>query len=461
VRPPPRSPSELVQPAAARRAQDVDLRTLRPRRSRVESLAGDYTRVRRSIVRTIRAQLLAVTVTLLAAACSSVSSPVASCPPTSECPRCPACPPTRPPTQDARYEAVQWTDIPGWRDAALTPSLRAFLVGCAKLGSASAWAGVCERGRGVSSEDEDAVRAFFELEFAPHRVVSPEQSDQGLVTGYYEPVVPGRLTKGGDFVHPVYGVPDDLIVVDLATVVPELRPLRLRGRLDGRRLVPYYSRGELEERAARSDPAGAPTVAPVLAWVADPVELFFLQIQGSGQLELETGERLRLGYADQNGHPYRSLGRYLVDRGELTLEQASMQSIKAWARANPDKVQEALNANPSYVFFRQLPGGGAGPLGALGVPLTPGYSVAVDPRHLPLGAPVFLATTYPLSEQTLERLMVAQDTGGAIRGAVRADFYWGTGEAAGELAGRMRQRGRMWLLWPRGERLPRAAPGTP
>jgi membrane-bound lytic murein transglycosylase A len=356
---------------------------------------------------------------------------------------------------------VDWIVIPGWRDAALGPSLRAFLVGCTKLGTASAWKGVCERGRGVATDDEDAVRAFFELEFTPHRVVSSEQSDQGLVTGYYEPVVPGRLTKGGDFVHPVYGVPDDLIVVDLTSVVPELRPFRLRGRLDGRRLVPYYSRSELEAHAARREHAGGATVAPVLAWVADPVELFFLQIQGSGQLELETGERIRLGYADQNGHPYRSLGRYLIDRGELTLERASMQSIKAWAKANPDRLQEAMNANPSYVFFRRLPGEDAGPLGTLGVPLTAGYSIAVDPRYIPLGAPVFLATTYPLSVQALERLVMAQDTGGAIRGAVRADFYWGTGEAAGELAGRMRQSGRMWLLWPRGERPPGAAVGTP
>jgi len=410
------------------------------------------TRLQRRIVRTIRFGLLLAATALLAAACTAVSSPagVASCPPAPDCPRCPTCPPARPATPEARYEAVAWTDIPGWRDATLAQSLRAFLVGCAKLGSASAWQVVCERARAVSPDDEDAVRGFFEAEFTPYRVVSPEQTDQGLVTGYYEPVIQGRLTKSGDFVHPVYGVPDDLIVVDLAPLLPELRSFRLRGRLEGRRLVPYYSRSEIEDRGN--------VVAPVLAWAADPVDLFFLQIQGSGQVELESGERLRLGYADQNGHPYRSLGRYLIDKGELTLEQVSMQSIKAWTRANPDKVQEALNANPSYVFFRQLPAGDGGPLGALGVPLTAGYSVAVDPRYIPLGAPVFLATTKPLSDQALERLMMAQDTGGAIRGAVRADFYWGTGEAAGELAGRMRQTGRMWLLWPRGERPPATKP---
>ena len=195
-----------------------------------------------------------------------------------------------------------------------------------------------------------------------------------------------------------------------------------------------------------------------LAWVADAVELFFLQVQGSGLVEFSSGERVRLGFADQNGHPYRSLGRYLVDRGDLKLEQASMQGIKAWAAANPDKLQKALDSNPSYVFFRELPppkGAMDGPPGALGVPLTPGYSIAVDPRYIPLGAPVFLATTYPMSNQPLERLLMAQDTGGAIRGAVRADFFWGTGEEAGAQAGRMRQQGRMWLLWPRGETLPK------
>jgi membrane-bound lytic murein transglycosylase A len=185
------------------------------------------------------------------------------------------------------------------------------------------------------------------------------------------------------------------------------------------------------------------------------VELFFLQIQGSGQLELENGDRIRLAYADQNGQPYRSLGRYLVDRGEMTLDQASMQNIKAWAAANPGKLQDALNVNASYVFFRES-ADPRGPVGALGVPLVPQYSLAVDRRFIPLGAPVFLATTYPLSDQPLERLAAAHDTGGAIRGVVRADFFWGTGADAGAMAGRMRQQGKMWLLWPRGEALPKA-----
>jgi membrane-bound lytic murein transglycosylase A len=163
---------------------------------------------------------------------------------------------------------------------------------------------------------------------------------------------------------------------------------------------------------------------------------------------------MRLGYADQNGHPYRSLGRHLVERGELRLEQASMQGIKNWAAAHPEKLQQALNVNASYVFFRELPARG-GPIGSLGVPLSAGYSIAVDPGAVPLGAPVYLATTWPNTDRALERLVAAQDTGGAIRGALRADFFWGLGAEAGELAGRMRQRGRMWILWPRGAPPPR------
>ena len=208
-------------------------------------------------------------------------------------------------------------------------------------------------------------------------------------------------------------------------------------------MVPYWSRAELAQQEAQ-------LAGKALFWVADPIELFFLQVQGSGRVDLSDGSRVRVGYADQNGHPYTSIGRWLVEKGELKLEQASMQGIQAWARANPQRVGELLNTNPSFVFFRELPDNGGGPLGALGVPLTPGRSIAVDPRAVPLGAPVFLATTYPNSDKPLRRLMLAQDTGGAIKGAVRADFFWGFGAEAGAQAGRMRQRGEMWALLPNG-----------
>src|SRR5918999_4707984 len=370
----------------------------------------------------------AVSLILLAAACAP--APVI----------CPVCPPPKPAPEAVRYEARAFADLPGWSEAQLLPSLRAFIEGCSR---ASVLKRVCERARALPPGDERSARNFFESEFAPYALVSTESGGSGLITGYYEPVLEGSRTPSAAHRFPIFGVPQDLIVVDL----PEARQLRLRGRVDGRRLVPYYSRAEIDAR-------GDSFPAPVIAWTSDPVELFFLQIQGSGQVRLENGERIRVGFAEQNGHPYRSLGRYLVDRGELALEQSSMQGIKAWAAANPAKLQEALNSNPSYIFFRELRAT-EGPPGALGVPLTPEYSLAVDRRFVPLGAPVYLATTYPFSEAPLERMMAAQDTGGAIRGIVRGDFYWGTGQEAGAAAGRMRQQGRMWLMWPRNEPPPR------
>ena len=381
---------------------------------------------------------------LVFAGCAELPQSAApACPACAECQQCPA--PARP--ADARYQQTPFAAIPGWQGAMFAPGVRAFAAGCPRIARSSPLRSACDNVLAAPPVDEGAARKFIEESFSAWAVVSAEGTAEGLITGYYEPVLPGNRTRTDRFRHPVFGVPEDLVAVDLESVNPELKGLRLRGRLEGNRLVPYWSRGEIEDRTALR--------APVLAWVEDPVELFFLQIQGSGQIDLAQGERLRLGYADQNGHPFRSMGRYLIQRGELSLEQASMQGIKAWAAANPRKLREALDSNPSYVFFREMPVGQDGPIGTLGAPLTAGHSVAVDPRYVPLGAPVFLATTLPLSTQPLHRLMAAQDTGGAIRGAARADFFWGTGNEAGTLAGRMRQQGRMWILWPRGEALPK------
>src|SRR5689334_1211823 len=358
---------------------------------------------------------------------------------------CPKCPEAEPAARPAvRYEPAPFAAIPGWASAELAPGLRAFVTGCPRIPAPSALGRACAAAREVPAE-EAAARRFVEANFAAWAVVATEGASDGLITGYYEPILAGSRERSARFRYPAYGPPPDLITVDLDTLHPELRNMRLRGRLEGTRLVPYWTRAEIEARDIG---------APVLAWVEDPVELLFLQIQGSGQIALESGGRLRLGYADQNGHPYRSIGRFLVDRGELKLERASMQGIKAWAAAHPSQLREALDSNPSYVFFRELPDSDDGPPGTLGAPLTAGYSLAVDARVVPLGAPVYLATTWPLSTKPLERLMAAQDTGGAIRGVARADFFWGTGPDAGSLAGQMRQRGRQWILWPRGEGAP-------
>jgi membrane-bound lytic murein transglycosylase A len=370
---------------------------------------------------------------------------VAGCTTVVEKPAPPTPIPPKPAAERSVYTATTFSALPGWDATQLEPSLRAFLAGCPR--APGPLINACAIAASVPPGDEAGARRFFESTFTPYAAASSDTGDTGLITGYYEPILRGSRMRSEANRYPIFGVPGDLLVVDLVTVAPETRNVRLRGRLDGRRVIPYYTRAEIDAR-------GETFPAPVLGWTADPVELFFLQIQGSGQLQLETGERIRLGYADQNGHPYRSLGRHLVERGELTLEQASMQGIKAWAAANPQKLRDALNVNASYVFFRES-ADPRGPIGALNVPLVSQYSLAVDRRFIPLGAPLFLSSTFPLSDVPLQRLMAAHDTGGAIRGPVRADFFWGTGEEAGAAAGRMRQQGKLWLLWPRGEALPR------
>lgn len=362
----------------------------------------------------------------------------------------PVPPPVQPPPQPLptlpqvypTLKAVSWADLPFWQAEQASAAWPAFLQGCITLVKRSAWQASCAEAAAMPAPDDATARAFFERHFQPWQATQEDGSTEGLITGYYEPLLKGDRVRSARARFPLHAVPDDLITVDLAGVYPELKSLRLRGRLVGNKIVPYATRAEIE--SGQNGFRGRP-----IAWAEDPVDLFFLQIQGSGRIELPDGSHLHVGYADQNGHPYQSIGRLLVERGELTLDQASMQGIKDWGARNPEKLPELLTANPSYVFFRELPNGLLGPFGALGVPLTGGRSIAIDPRFIPLGAPVFLATTQPNSPAPLNRLVMAQDTGGAIRGGVRADFFFGFGDAAGELAGRMKQRGRMWVLLPK------------
>jgi len=339
---------------------------------------------------------------------------------------------------------VDWTTLTLWQDDTASGAWGAFLLSCSTLRKQTAWQAVCNDAATLPPPDDVAARAFFEQRFNLYQATQEDGSTEGMITGYYEPLLKGDRVRTERARYPLYGVPDDLITVDLASIYPELKNLRLRGRLVGNKLVPYPTRKEIEMPANGNGFKGKP-----IAWAEDPVDLFFLQIQGSGRIELPDGTHLRVGYADQNGYPYKSIGKLLVERGELKLEQASMQGIKDWGMKNPDKLPELLASNPSFVFFRELPSGLSGPLGALGVPLTGGRSIAIDPRFIPLGAPVFLATTQPNSPLPLNKLVMAQDTGGAIRGGVRADFFWGFGDAAGELAGRMKQKGKMWVLLPK------------
>lgn len=341
------------------------------------------------------------------------------------------------------FTQSNWEKLPEWNTLDLTPAWAALMQSCRVLKTKLQWQSVCSSANLVDKNDNVAQRLFYEDKLMPYQVFNTDGSEQGVITGYYEPLLKGSRFKGERFRYPLYGVPDDMLEIDLGDAYPQLKGQRLRGRLVGKKVVPYYKRAEID--------SGTESLkGRELFWVESAVELFFLQIQGSGRIELVDGRQIKVGYAEQNGHPYVSIGKKLIEMGEMKIEDASMQGIKAWGEKNPTKLTALLDLNPSYVFFRELPEHLTAPLGALGVPLTNEYSIAIDPKTIPLGSPVFLATTQPNTNIPLNRLMLAQDTGGAIRGPVRADFFWGFGEKAASQAGRMKQKGRMWVLFPKG-----------
>ena len=357
-------------------------------------------------------------------------------------------------------QPVSWTELPGWLDDSLAQAWPALLSSCQKMPARDArWSDLCADAALFPDPDDDTARAFFETRFSAHEVAGNNGVPDGLITGYYEPLLQGNLVRTDRFRYPLYGRPDDLVVVDLGGLYPELQGKRYRGRLNSNRVVPYYSRAEIGNGKRPPD-------AAVLAWIDDPVALFFLEIQGSGRIRLPDGKMLRVGYADQNGHPYVAIGRTLVESGALKLEEATMPAIRAWLSANPDKAQAVLNSNPSYVFFAVREPDSPGPVGALNVPLLPERSIAVDPGFIPLGSPVWFDTSLvasagPCARDTCascpspdcglipyRRLVFAQDTGGAIRGPARADLFLGFGENAERVAGALRSRGKLYVLLP-------------
>ena len=327
----------------------------------------------------------------------------------------------------ATFSAVAWQQIPGWQEDDLSAAWSAWLESCkamVKRNSTRSWSGVCDRAKSVSGSNPQAVRRYFEDAFQAYAIRSNSTgSETGLVTGYYEPIMNGSRVRTSRYTVPLYGYP-------AAWKRNKPNPGPTRAELMDSNLL----RGS------------------ELVWVEDPVAAAFMQIQGSGKIKLDDGTVLRFGFAGTNDQPFKSFAQWLLNNREITRSQATMQGIQSWAKRNPRRVEEMLNANPRFVFFKELPSNVSpdlGPIGALGVPLTAERSIAVDLKAMPLGAPVFIATTRPLSKQSLRRLVMAQDTGTAIVGGVRADYYWGTGDAAGELAGRMKQDGQMWLLLPK------------
>lgn len=340
-----------------------------------------------------------------------------------------------------------WEEIDGVQQDNLSFAWPAWMQSCSTLANKPMWQKACAAAAQLNKKangkpSHDAVQSYFKQNFAAYKASNVDGSDTGLITGYYEPMLKGSRVQSAQYPNPLYSRPDDLITVELDTLFPDLKFKRVRGRVAGNKLVPYFNRAEIEA-------VSSPIKAHEFIYIDDIIDVFFLQVQGSGLVKLENGEEVHVGYADQNGHTYNSIGRVLIERGELTLAQASMQGIKNWARNNLDKLRELLNNNPSYVFFRELPAGLPGPLGALGVPILGERSVAIDPKFIPLGAPLFLSTTEPNSNKPLKRMMMAQDTGGAIKGGVRADFFWGAGNEAGAKAGAMKQSGKIWVLLPK------------
>ncbi len=323
-----------------------------------------------------------------------------------------------------RLTPVAWDHMPGWQDDALVGALPALRANCERVGGEARWHSACSASLLLDDLDVQAVRTFFETYFTPYQLANNDGTVDGLVTGYYEPLLRGSRIRHAPYLYPLYGWPT---AYAKGGTLPARAQLMRSGVLNGSELV----------------------------YVDDPIEAFFLQVQGSGRLMLDDGSIMRVGVGGTNNQPYKSIGRWLIDRGQLTPSQATMQGIRAWARANPRRVDELLNVNPRFVFFKEVPlqaaGGGVddGPIGALGVPLTAERSIAVDSSAIPLGTPVFLSTTRPMTSEPLNRLVFAQDVGSAIKGAVRADYFWGFGDDAGDLAGHMKQRGRMWLLLPR------------
>jgi membrane-bound lytic murein transglycosylase A len=326
----------------------------------------------------------------------------------------------------SRWVAVDWLDLPGWYDDRTAELWPALLKSCDK--PAPEWSRLCAEARAAAPGSDTAAREWLQQRLQPYRIEATDTTADGLITGYFEPLVEASRTPRG-----AYRVPLHLPPADLAT------------------RKPYWTRQQLDTLPA----AQHALRGRELAYVADPMDVLILQIQGSGRLQLTepdgTRKLVRLAYAGHNGEPYKSVGRWLVDQGELKADQVSWPAIKAWAQRNPRRINEMLWSNPRVVFFREepLPDPGLGPRGAQGVPLTPGRSIAVDPQSIPYGTPVWLDTTEPLASTPLRRAVVAQDTGSAITGGVRADFFWGWGTDAEQQAGRMKQPLRMWALWPR------------
>lgn len=333
----------------------------------------------------------------------------------------------------ANLQEVKFTQLKNFEEDNLDEALNVFKKACKRSSRKELFKEVCEKSY-ISKNAKD----FFTSNFTPYKLFNSDGSDKGIITGYYEPLLFGSYEKSDRFKYPVYKVPSDLIIVDLKSVYPKLKNYRLRGKVEGNKLVPYGNR-EIIENSNEED---------VLLYVDNKIDLYFLHIQGSGKIQLPNEDIINVGYANQNGRRYKSIGKYMVKMGYIgskTEYEASLQGMKRWFNDNPKKIDEVLNHNPSYVFFEKRQKGATG---SLGVELVAKRNLAVDTKYIKLGMPVFINTKNPLNKSAINRLMVAADTGGAIKGEIRADFFWGFSKEAEKYAGRMKEQGELYILVP-------------
>ncbi len=329
------------------------------------------------------------------------------------------------------FYQMNWDDLDGFEDDDLQKAFEVFIIGCQKSSQYKLLKNSCNTAKNYQDAQE-----FFEDNFIPYKLYDYKNKDVGIITGYYEPLLKGSRTKSKEYAYPIFTKPKDLIRVDLSSVYPELKKYNLRGKLVGDRIVPYDSRKDIKEDGNKD----------VIAYVNSKEDLYFLHIQGSGRVELDTGETINVGYADQNGRTYKSIGQLMISQGLLEGYGGSMQGMKAWFSDNPNRVDEIFNYNQSYIFFHES---NKNAVGSLGVPLVAKRSLAVDRSYIPLGLPVFISTVNPITQDEINQVMIAADTGGAIKGEIRADFFWGFGNEAGELAGRMKSPGKLIVFLPK------------
>lgn len=339
--------------------------------------------------------------------------------------------PVKPSTENMK--AVSFSEIDGFYKDDLNHALDVFKKDCKASKRNELFKDVCQK-----AEFETDGKKFFTLYFQPYKLLDENASDEGLITGYYEPLLYGSLKKTSRYKYPLYKTPKDMYIVDFTSIYPDLKTYKLRGKLVGNKVLPYDSRQEIESNPSKE-------LEPIV-YVDNKVDVFLLHVQGSGKVLLDTGELINVGYAEQNGRKFKGIGMYMLNKGYITKDELSAQGMKKYLDKNPSKADEVLNQNESYVFFQKS---NQGATGSLGSPLTAKRNIAVDRSVIPLGMPVFLNTTNPIDKKPINQLMVAADVGGAIKGKIRADFFWGFGDNAFEYAGRMKEKGKMYVLMPK------------